>query len=168
MRKTLLPALFIITIALTNCNPCNADLENLASSSLVIYIFNTDTNDYLYPEKADSSIFKKDSLQVYNENGRRFTGVSFFEDSDPRNRLRRFFTVKISPAFIIPDDNDAFEREKTRSIYLKYNYNTTDTLKLVFKARRLKCNSSQYEYLKIYYRNQLVSESEVFTLNRNA
>jgi hypothetical protein len=59
-------------------------------------------------------------------------------------------------AFIIPDDNNAYEREKTRNIYLKYNYNTTDTLTLVFKAYKARCKGSLYEYLNIYHRNQLI------------
>ena len=90
--------------------------------------------------------------------------------SDPRNVLDAFYSIKISPAFIIPDDNSAFDAEKTRKIYLQYNYNTADTLTLVFKAKKTKCDRSTYEYLKVYLRNSLIKSisddiGTDFTLN---
>ena len=124
---------------------------------MVIYPFNLSLNSYFYLQDEYQSVFKKDSLQVINEDGRRFPNISFLLEQDPRGGLQNFYAIKISPAFIVPDDNTAFDTEKTRKIYLKYNYNTTDTLTLVFKAKKTKCDKSEYEYLKIYHRNQLIA-----------
>ncbi len=149
--------------------PCQ-DYGGLEQSVMIIYPFNLSTGNYIYPDNEALSIFKKDSLQVINENGVRFVMVSFPGQSDPRNSLRGFYSVSIAPAFIIPDDNNAFNVEKKRKIYLKYNYNTIDTLSLVFKAKKNKCEQSEYEYLKIFYRNNLIAfidyqNSIDFTLN---
>lgn len=149
--------LFSIAVIIAGCTkPCE-DYGGLEQSELLIYPFNLATNDYMYPHNEALSIFKIDSLQVINENGVRFVRVSFPGQTDPRNPLKGFRSISIAPAFIIPDDNDAFNTEKTRKIYLKYNHNTTDTLTLVFKAKKTKCDKSEYEYLKVFFRNNLVA-----------
>lgn len=146
------------------------EVSGLESSSLVIYPFHTATNEYIYSDISSRSIFDRDSLQVINEDGRVFSLVSFLLEQDPRNRLKRFYAIRVAPAFIIPQDNDAYTTEKRRSIYLKYNYNTSDTLTLVFKAYKNKCGNGIYEYLKIYHHNKLIHSVEDdsyadFTLN---
>src|SRR5665811_751157 len=102
--------------------PCQ-DYGGLEQSKMIIYPFNLSTGNYMYPDNEALSTFKKDSLQVINENGVRFNFVSFTMQSDPRNPLKGFYSISVAPAFIIPDDNGAFISEKTRRIYLKYNYN---------------------------------------------
>jgi len=132
------------------------ETERLEDSFLLIYPYHTALGNYFYPEDEFRSPYKKDSLQVFNEDGKKFELVEFLLKSDPVNPLIGFYAIAVTPAFIIPDDNEAYEREKTRNIYLKYNYNTTDTLTLVFKAYKTKCKGSLYEYLKIYHRNRLI------------
>lgn len=168
--KKQLSFLFFIFLTINSCTrPCE-DLKGLVSSALLVYPFNVSMNNYFYPQDDFRSSFKKDSLQIINEDGRRFPNISFLLEEDPRGGLQKFYAIKISPAFIIPDDNSAFDMEKTRKIYLKYNYNTADTLTLVFKAKKTKCNRSVYEYLKIYHRNNLIKSisndiATDFTLN---
>ncbi|MEJ7821742.1 MAG: hypothetical protein WKF85_05430 [Chitinophagaceae bacterium] len=162
--------ILISFIIFNSCTkPCE-DLKGLESSFLAIYTFNLSSNNYFYPQDEFRSPFKKDSLQVINEDGRQFPNVRFLLKSDPRNTLEAFYAIIISPAFIIPDDNSAFDREKARKIYIKYSYNTTDTLTLVFKARKIKCDRSTYEYLKVFHRNNLIKTvaddiATDFTLN---
>ena len=170
MKYSILIFLIVLSLLFNSCvKPCQ-DYGGLEQSKMIIYPFNLSTDNYIYPDNESLSIFKRDSLQVINEDGKRFTGVKFPGQSDPRNPLRGFYSISVAPAFIIPDDNDAFNTEKTRRIYLKYNYNTTDTLSLVFKAKKTKCDKSEYEYLKIYHRNNLIasinSQNAIdFTLN---
>lgn len=154
MKK--LCAIVICLFILNSCTrPCE-DLKGLESSAMLIYPFNLSLNDYFYPQDEFRSIFKKDSLQVINEDGKVFTNVTFILAADPRAPLNNIYAVKVAPAFIIPDDNSAFSTEKIRKIYLKYNYNTVDTLTLVFKAKKTKCDRSTYEYLRVYHRNKLI------------
>lgn len=168
--KVIIPA-FSVIVTLTACErPCE-DLWGLESSSMVIYPFDNATDEYIYLDNARPSLFDKDSLKVINEDGRQFPLVSLGLESDPRNRLNGFFAIHISPAFIIPDDNAAFSSEKTRKIYIQYNSTNADTLSLVFKAKKTKCDRSQYEYLKIFYKGQMVASVAEdifidFTLNR--
>lgn len=166
--------LLIFTIAILSnlkcTKPCQ-DLNGLERSVMLIYPYNLATNSYLYLENESLSLFKRDSLKIINEDGRRFPLVSFLLQSDPRDALKRFYSIKISPAFLIPDDNNAFNAERTRKIYLSYNYNTVDTLTLIFKARKTKCDKSEYEYLKVFYKNNLIASIQNkitidFTLNR--
>ena len=148
---------FGVALIISSCvKPCE-DYGGLEQSKLVIYPFNQSAGNYLYPDDQTLSPFKKDSLQIFNENGVKFNLVSFTNQSDPRNTLKGFYSVSIAPAFIIPDDNDAFNAEKTRKIFLQYSYNTIDTLTLVFKAKKSKCDKSEYEYLKIFHRNNLIA-----------
>ena len=163
--KNLISTAFLLIVLLTNsCTKACEDYGGLEQSKLLIYPFNLSTGNYIYPDNEALSIYKKDSLQVINENGIRFVGVNFPGQSDPRNPLKGFYSISVAPAFIIPDDNDAFNIEKTRKIYLKYNYNTSDTLTLVFKAKKTKCNKSEYDYLKVFHRNILIAS--IFTKNQ--
>lgn len=170
MKHRIISFLIFFALLANSCTkPCE-DYGGLEQSKMIIYPFNLSTGNYMYPDNETLSSFKRDSLQIINENGVRFIMVSFPGQSDPRNPLRGFYSISVAPAFIIPDDNDAFSSEKTRKIYLKYNYNTIDTLTLVFKAKKIKCNKSEYEYLKIYHRNNLIasvnSQNAIdFTLN---
>jgi hypothetical protein len=66
--------------------------------------------------------------------------------------------ASIYPIFIPQDDQATFETEQTKDIFIRYNYNTFDTIKLVYKAKKEKC-ANKYEYVKAYYRNKLISES---------
>jgi hypothetical protein len=133
------------------------ETERLEDSFLLIDPYHTGLGNYFYPEDEFRSPYKKDSLQVFNEDGKKFERVQFLLNSDPANSLNRIYTISVAPAFIIPDDNNAYEREKTRNVYLVYNHNTSDTLTLVFKAYKTRCKGSLYEYLKIYHRNQLIN-----------
>src|ERR1035437_7323951 len=169
MKKQLFIFLTLILFSESCVKPCE-DLKGLESSFIVIYPFNLSLNNYFYPQDEFRSPFKKDSLQVINEDGRLFPNISFLLETDPRNALQAFYSIKIEPAFLIPDDNSAFDAEKTRKIYLKYNYNTSDTLTLVFKSKKVQCDRSAYEYLKIYHRNNLIKTvsddiATDFTLN---
>lgn len=155
--KYLIFFLALFASLLNSCTkPCE-DYGGLEQSVMLIYPFNLNTDNYLYPREEALSVFKRDSLLVINENGVKFVLVKFPLNSDPRNPLKLFYSISIAPAFIIPDDNGAFTIEKTRKIYLKYNYNTIDTLTLVFKAKKTKCNKSEYEYLKIFYQSNLIA-----------
>ena len=146
------------------------ETRGIENSSLSIYVFNTATNDYMYPRNEYGALFNRDSLRVYTDGSRGFNFIGFGLVTDPRNPLNAFYGIGISPSFFIPEDNDAFTKEKTKKIYLKYNYNTSDTLTLVFKAYKDKCDKGQYEYLKIYHRGNLISSINktyyaVFNLN---
>jgi len=172
MRK---PGFFIIPIFAVLSIKCNKPLDcgdtvGLESSTLGISIFNTISNDYMYPQDEFRSGFKKDSFQVYTDGTRSFNGINFYLKTDPRNSTNAYYAVSFSPIFFIPEDNEAFNQEKTKKIYLKYNYNTLDTLTLVFKANKDKCGKGQYEYLKVYHRGNLLSSISntyytVFNLN---
>lgn len=107
----------VAAVFFTGCvKPCQ-DLWGLENSTLVIYLFDRAADQYLYIDNDNLSLFKKDSFKVFNEDGRKFELVSFARESDPRDRVKGFFAVAIAPAFMIPDDNDAFTREKTRNIH---------------------------------------------------
>jgi hypothetical protein len=155
MRKILL---LCSCLLLNSCKkPFNcSEAEGLEDSAMVIYPFHTGLNEYFYPEDEFRSPYKRDSLQIFNEDSRRFERVSFLLKSDPTNPLKGFYAILLAPAFIIPDDNDAYQREKVRKIYLKYNHNTADTLLLIFKAYKDECKKGVYEYLKVYHRGNLV------------
>lgn len=172
MKKTCLILISLISFLFIKCHkPLNCgEARGLETSSLNISIFNTATNNYMYPREEFQSSSKKDSLQVFNEDGKQFNFVNFGLALDPRNNLDGYYGLSISPAFIIPDDNDAFNQEKSRKIYLQYNYNTRDTLTLTFRAYKDKCGKGQYLYLKVYHRGNLISSVDhtyyaLFTLN---
>ena len=151
--------LFLIAFSYFGCTKplqCGEALD-LQRSAMLIFPFDNALDKYLYTENPFTNIFNRDSLKVINQDGTQPFSVSFLIKSDPRNQLNSFYAIKISPAFFVPDDNDAFNSEKTRKIYLKYNYNTIDTLSLVFKATKNKCNKSEYEYAKVFYKGNLLT-----------
>ena len=132
------------------------EVKGIENSSILIYPFDQATNKYIYSDIENRSLYNRDSLQVLDEEGKKYPFVSFLANQDPRNSLERIYALKISPVFRIPADNDAFEKEKTRKIHLKYNYHVSDTLTVVFKAYKDKCDKGVYQYFKVFHRNKVI------------
>lgn len=154
--KKLFLIVFITTLLYRCGKPC-FETRGIEGAGLAITFFHAANNEYFYPRNTNLSIFKIDSLQVKDSRGNQLrTPYSLAQDSiDP---LRQFYRVSIYPIFITQEDQAAFDSEQTKYIYIKYNYNTFDTLKLVFKTRKEKCINN-YEYVKAYYKNTLLAES---------
>jgi hypothetical protein len=157
MKKYLIIISIVLSFFSSCVKPCTLDRASLKNSAIVVYAYNTNTKEYFYPEDEWRSPFKRDSLQVFDENGKKIELIGFGLQQDSINPLQRFYLIDIRPIFRIPEDNDAFQTEKTRKIFLKYNNTTSDTLDLIFKGKQLKCEGSVFEYLKIYHRNHLVA-----------
>lgn len=154
----ILYVLCLITILpIYSCVKTCIEPRGIEGAGLTITFFNTANNEYFYPENTNLSPFKIDSLRVKDSNGKLLTTPHQII-SDPRNPLYGIYSVDIYPIFIPTDDEAAFSSEQTKFIYIKYNYNTFDTLKLIYKAKKEKCANS-YEYLKAYYRNNLIGET---------
>lgn len=155
MKKILL-ALFTATLLCECGKPC-FETRGIEGAGLTITFFHIANNEYFYPENTNLSPFNIDSLQVKDSKGNLLRNPSSL-DQDPLNPLKRFYMVSIYPIFMPIDDQAAFETEQTKYIYIKYNHNTFDTLKIVFKARKEKCINN-FEYVKAYYKNTLLAES---------
>lgn len=155
MKK--IPLLMFITTLLYGCGKPCIESRGIEGAGLTITFFNTTNNEYFYPVNTTLSPFNIDSLRVKDSQGHLLT-TPFQVNSDPVNPLKGFYVVDIYPIFIPSEDQTAFDSEQTKYIYIKYNYNTFDTLKLVYKAKKEKC-ANKYEYLKAYYKNALISES---------
>ena len=151
-------SIFIILIVLfISCGKPCIESRGIEGAGLTISFFNTANNEYFYPENTNLSPYNIDSLRVKDSNGKLLT-TPYQLNSDPRNPLFRIYEVGIYPIFIPTDDLAAYVSEQTKFIYIKYNYNTFDTLKLVYKTKKEKC-ANKYEYLKAYYKNNLIAES---------
>jgi hypothetical protein len=125
----------------------------------------------MYPSNEYNAIYKRDSLKIYTDGPRQFNRYGTGLEQDPKDPLNQFYSVGFSPLFFIPEDNDAFDHEKTKKVYIQYNHNTSDTLTFVFKAYKDKCDKGQFEYLKVYHRGKVIASIHdtyyaVFTLNR--
>jgi hypothetical protein len=151
---------FVITILLlVSCRkPCE-EVRGIEGAGLNITFVNSANNEYLYPELpvVYPSIYKLDSLRVKDSNGKILTTPSQLK-SDPINPLKAYYIVEIYPIFNPSDDVAAFDSEQSKTIFIKYNYNSFDTLKLVYKAAKAKC-ANKYEYLKAYFKGNLIAES---------
>lgn len=168
--KKILFGIFIIALISACVKPC-IEPRGIEGAGLTITFFHTDYNEYFYPENTITypSPFKLDSLRVTDSQGH-LLRTPYQQNSDPANPLKGFYVVDIYPIFIPQDDQAAFDSEQIKYIYIKYNYNTFDTLKLVYRAKKEKCINN-YEYVKTYYKNSLLAERYnyprglVFTLN---
>lgn len=146
-----------ITIILSGCTKPCIESRGIEGAGLTIHFFNTANNEYFYPENKNLSPYNIDSLRVKDSKGKQLR-TPYQLNSDPRNSLFGIYVVDIYPIFIPEDDQAAYDSEQTKFIYIKYNHNTFDTLKLVYKAKKEKCINN-YEYIKAYYRNALLQES---------
>lgn len=155
MRKVLFALL--TPIFFYGCGKPCIEPRGIEGAGLTITFFNIANNEYFYPENTNLSPYGIDSLRVRDSQGH-LLNTPYQRNSDPANPLKAFYVVGIYPIFIPQEDQAAFDSEQTKYIYIKYNYNTFDTLKLVYKAKKEKC-ANKYEYLKAYYRNALISES---------
>ncbi|MBS1735676.1 MAG: hypothetical protein JSS98_03635 [Bacteroidetes bacterium] len=141
----------------TSCShPC-IEPRGIEGAGLTISFFNTFTNEYFYPENTALSPYNIDSLRVKDSNGKQLR-TPYQLNSDPINPLKKFQVVEIYPIFIPTDDYAAYENELTKYIYIRYNYETFDTLKVVYKAKKEKCINN-FEYIKVFYKNVLLSEN---------
>lgn len=101
----LIPALFLSVFLFNSCDKpfyCGEVRGLETSSALVIYPFNTAANEYFYPNLESRSPYARDSLQVLDEEGKKYPFVSFLPEQDPRNSLRGFYAIKVAPTFRIP------------------------------------------------------------------
>ncbi|CAN5762315.1 hypothetical protein BH11BAC3_BH11BAC3_13170 [soil metagenome] len=150
-------AIILLLIVIAGCNrPC-VEPRGIEGAGLNITFFNTANNEYFYPENTTLSPYSIDSLRIKDSYGNLLTTPHKI-NQDPANPLKRFYVVDIYPIFIPTYDQAAYETEQVKFIYIKYNFNTYDTIKLVYKARKEKCANS-YEYLKAYYKNALIGET---------
>ncbi len=120
--KSAVASLWSMSLLLTSCERmfCSERLD-INSSALLIHPFDTRTDKYFYQIPGLVSVYNQDSLQVFNDDGQRVKLVIFLLEVDPRNKNNSYYPVKISPAFFIPQDNSAYDLEKTKKMYLKYN-----------------------------------------------
>ena len=154
--KKLLLLVFSIILLFSCGKPC-IESRGIEGAGLTITFFHTANNEYFYPVNTSLSPFNIDSLRVKDSQGHLLRTL-YQTNNDPINPLKGFYVVGIYPIFIPSEDQASFDSEQTKYIYIKYNYNTFDTLKLVYKANKEKC-ANMYEYLKAYYKNALISES---------
>lgn len=164
------PFLFITLSLFISCGKPCIESRGIEGAGLTITFFNTANNEYFYLENTALSPFSLDSLKVTDSNGE-LLRTPYHLKEDSANPLERFFVPTIYPIFIPSDDQAAYDSEQIKFLYIKYNYNTFDTLKLVYKTKAGKC-ANKYEYLKAYYKDSLISESYnsysqglLFTLN---
>jgi len=155
MRKNfiIIPGLFFFL----SCGRLCIEPRGIEGAGLTITFFDIAKNEYFYSVTTSPSLFNIDSLRVKDSQGHLLT-TPYQMNSDPVNPLKGYYVPTIHPIFIPQDDQTAFESEQTKYIYIKYNYNTFDTLKLVYKAKKEKC-ANKFEYLKAYYKNSLIAES---------
>lgn len=172
MKKALLILSFyiIIILLIISCNKlCTGFRQSIESTGLNINFFNIANSEYFYPENEMLSPYNIDSLTIKDSKGN-LLRTNFQLNSDPRNPLKRINVVEAYPIFKDSDDQEAYNKEETKFLYIKYNYNTFDTLKLIFKAKKEKCGNV-FEYLKVYYKDSLLLNSQntidafILTLN---
>lgn len=158
MRKTILSLItfLIVGFSCTKLSPCYEAEGIETSSSLVITPYNKTTSEWIFPGVQSRSIYKKDSLKVYTEDGRRWPFVTFSETNDPANTVNSYYYFSISPLYFHPEDLAAFDREHQKKVYLNYGNGLIDTLTAVFKASKNKCDHGYFEYLKIYQKDRLL------------
>ena len=147
--------IFFLSLTLFSCRKPCIHVKGLNSSSMAITFFNSRDNEYFYLLHEQLSPFKRDSLKVSSSDGFTLRHV-FGLNQSPANPLKTFYVAGIAPTFDTQSDKDAFDREKTKYLYIQYNHNTFDTLQLVFKAKKTDC-ADEYEYLKVYHRNKLIA-----------
>ncbi|MFY7839192.1 MAG: hypothetical protein ACOVP7_02900 [Lacibacter sp.] len=171
MKKTILICLALLFL-FNQCGKICIESRGIEGAGLTITFFNTAANEYFYPLDTITylSPFKLDSLRIKDSNGnllRTPTGVN----SDPVNPLKGFNVVGIYPIYIPSQDAASFTNEYVKYIYIKYNHNTFDTIKLIYKAKKAKC-ANKFDYIKVYYKSGLIAEAYnsyyqglTFTLN---
>jgi hypothetical protein len=166
IKESVLLILTCSTLGASCVKTCH-HVKGLSSAGMTVTMFHAFNNEYFYPQDEWRSPFRKDSLMISDSQG--FTlRQSFSLKSEPINPLNAYYVVGFAPIFDIQLDKDAFNVESTKFIYIKYSYNTSDTLKMVFKTKKTKC-ADAYEYLKVYHRNHLIASISddtgiVFTL----
>ncbi len=148
--------------------PFCIESRGIEGAGLTINFFNKAANEYFYPENKNLSPYSLDSLRVTDSKGN-LLSTPYQLNSDPVNPLKRFNVVDIYPIFIPQQDAEAYNSEQTKYIFIRYNYTTYDTIRLVYKAERLKCINN-YQYINAYYKNTLIAKGErpsglIFTLN---
>ncbi len=166
-KATFIFVLLYSVIGFRCVKPCH-HVKGLASASLTVNFFHQSNNEYFYPSDYWTSPFSKDSLMISDSQGY-ILRHSYSLNESPVNPLKKFYVIGLGPIFDIQLDKNAFNVESTKFIYIKYNHNTSDTLKLVFKAKKTEC-ADAYDYLKVYRQNNLIASTSddtgiVFTLN---
>jgi hypothetical protein len=146
-----------LSILISSCTKPCVEPRGIEGAGLTISFFNTTNNEYFYPENANLSPYKIDSLRVKDSNGKLLT-TPCQRNLDPRNPLKAFYVVGIYPIFIPSDDQAAYNMEQTNLFILSTTPTLSIKLRLVYKAAHEKC-ANKYEYIEAYYKNNLIAES---------
>ena len=157
----------VFYFVLCQCTPC-VESRGIEGAGLTIDFFDRAANQYFYPEIKTRSPYNIDSLKVIDSKGNRLT-TPYQPKQSALNPLEAFYSVDIYPIFIPQQDTAAFRGEQTKDIFIRYNHNTYDTIRLVYKAKKTKCINA-FEYLRAYHRGVLLAQGDrpsglVFKLN---
>lgn len=146
--------LFSCTKKIDHCS----ETAGIESSYMGLSFFSTVNSKYMYAAGVPSiySMYNKDSLVIKNEFGAIINFISITEQVPNENKL--YYKFLIQPIYNYLTDSSVYLEEINRKFYIQYNSFEKDTLLCTFKANKNDCNS-YLEYLKIYYRNNLIGSS---------
>jgi hypothetical protein len=127
-------------------------------SYLGLSFFSISNSKYMYSAGVPSiySLYNKDSLIITDATGLSINLIESTEQVPNENKLYYKFTL--TPVYNSSTDGIAYTQEINRKFYIQYNSTERDTLICTFKVNKNECNS-YLEYLKIYYRNNLIGNS---------
>ncbi len=141
-------------------NHCG-ETAGVGSSAVGITFFSVPNSKYMYTNIPFYSLYNKDSLVITDQNGVKMS-LLISSNTDPNNPGTGYYKFGITPIYNSSTDATAFGQEITKKFYIQYNNTEKDTLICTFKANRNECNS-YFEYLKVYYKNNLIGTSNYIT-----
>jgi hypothetical protein len=132
-------------------------------SGVGISFYSVPNSKYMYTNVPFYSLYNKDSLVIRDQDGVKISLLisSNIDNKDPNNPIG-YYIFGLTPIYNSSTDAVAFNQEVTKKFYMQYNSTEKDTLTCIFKAKRNECNS-YFEYLKVYYKNNLIGSSNYIT-----
>ena len=157
--KILIPLIFfIVIIPFFSCNKVCDETPSSKVAGFSIDFFDVPTNNYLYPKYPPLIPgYNKDSLVIVDDIGR-FFKLRQIQNQHPDNPIYKYYRINLGPIYYEQTDQNSFTQEITRKFYIRYNQKERDTLVCVFKNKRTKCHE-EFEFIKFYYRGELVSQT---------
>ena len=121
------------------------------SSSVQVTFKDGTTGKYLY-EDSPFTLYNKDSLKIFDENGNSHIILSA-KRSDPITNIG-YWELSFGFIYNFQTDASSFNTELCKNYIVKYKYNETDTIKVCFKAVRTECGAL-FDPIKVYHKGQL-------------
>ncbi len=158
MKRFNLLALPLILISFFSCKKilgvpdCELPIDIRYNSSIGVIFKDKGTNRYLYADF--NPLYNKDSIQISSTQNDPLILIKGLVNDTTTNES--FWGINFGNIYDYRTDSSSFITQVCKNFIVRYSYNKTDTIRVCFKSKFIKCGST-FETISVYHANKLIT-----------